>query len=154
MLLLIEKFVFHLTILFNLSIQIFSDGTTIYTFAQNNTVQKSLPNGINIYEFPNGQVERHYPDGRQEIYYTDRLVKFVHNTGEEELRFPDGTIRKYPVTNGRLAKYPNQFLQSSTIHPQGSSSNSTHGIAALKSDFSTLRRANPSGHVILRKSTL
>jgi hypothetical protein len=66
----------------------------IYTFAETNTVQKTLPDGTNIYEFLDGQLEKHFPDGRQEIHYPDHLLRFVSPTGDEELRFPDGTVSR------------------------------------------------------------
>ena len=72
-----------------------ADGTIVYKYAATNATQTTFPSTkIEVFQFVSGQVERHFPDGTREIHFANGTTKRIDgNTGREQIRFPDGTVK-------------------------------------------------------------
>jgi centromere protein J len=66
----------------------------VYFFAEAETTQTSLPDGMQIFKFSNGQIEKHHKEGLKEIKFPDGTIKCIFPNGEEESIFTDGTIQR------------------------------------------------------------
>ncbi len=61
------------------------DQTSVYWFAETNTLQTAYPDGLVMYQFENGQIEKSFPDGTLEILFPDGTFKCVGSNGEVRL---------------------------------------------------------------------
>ena len=64
--------------------QVYPDGKVVYYFAEANTNQTTLTDGLQVFKFESGQIEKHYPDGTKEINFSDGTLKCIFADGEEE----------------------------------------------------------------------
>ena len=85
----------------------FPDGKIVYRFFENQTVQTTLPDGLQLFEFSNGQTEKHFLDGTVEIKFPDGTVKCVFTNGDEESFFPDGTVQKVDRLGVKVIEFVN-----------------------------------------------
>jgi centromere protein J len=97
--------------------QTLPDQTIIYYFADAQTTQTTLPNGLHIYRFANNQLEFHNQDGSKDIHFADGTRKVIHINGEEETVFTDGTVQRVNAQKIKTIDYANK--QRDIVYPDG-----------------------------------
>lgn len=97
--------------------QTLPDSTIVYYFADAQTTQTTLPNGLHIYRFANNQLEFHNSDGSKDIHFADGTRKVIHINGEEETVFTDGTVQRVNAQKIKTIDYANG--QRDIVYPDG-----------------------------------